>query len=121
MDIAIDFDGTVVTHDYPNIGKDIGAIPFLKKIVSEGHRLILFTMRSGKELTDAVDWFKENEIELYGVQYNPDQVKWTASNKCYAQVYIDDAAIGCPLINNDLLSERPYVDWYKVHELLFPN
>lgn len=44
--IGIDFDGTVVTHDFPKIGKDIGAVPVLKKLVENGHKLILFTMRS---------------------------------------------------------------------------
>lgn len=42
MIIAIDFDGTCVTHDYPRIGKDIGAVPVLKKIVENGHRLLRF-------------------------------------------------------------------------------
>ena len=46
MYIAIDFDGTCVTHEYPNIGKDIGAIPVLKQLVKDGHKLILYTMRS---------------------------------------------------------------------------
>lgn len=44
--IGIDFDGTVVTHDFPKIGKDIGAVPILKRLVDNGHKLILFTMRS---------------------------------------------------------------------------
>lgn len=44
--IGIDFDGTVVTHDFPKIGKDIGAVPVLRKLVDNGHKLILFTMRS---------------------------------------------------------------------------
>jgi hydroxymethylpyrimidine pyrophosphatase-like HAD family hydrolase len=46
--IAIDFDGTCVSHEYPLVGKDIGAIPVLKELMSNGHRLILFTMRSNK-------------------------------------------------------------------------
>lgn len=119
MEIAIDFDGTVVTHDYPAIGKDIGAIPVLRKLVLHGHKLILFTMRSGKELTEAVEWFKDNEIELHGIQYNPTQTAWTCSNKCYAQLYIDDAALGAPLRNNIVLSNRPFINWEIVHNLIF--
>jgi len=46
MDINIDFDGSVVTHEYPHVGQDIGAVPVLQKLVENGHRLILFTMRS---------------------------------------------------------------------------
>lgn len=46
MVIILDFDGTCVTHDYPNVGHDIGAAPVLRKLVAEGHQLVLFTMRS---------------------------------------------------------------------------
>jgi hydroxymethylpyrimidine pyrophosphatase-like HAD family hydrolase len=116
MEIAVDFDGTCVTHEYPKIGKDIGAVPVLKQLVEKGHHLILYTMRSGKELDQAVNWFSENGIKLYAKQYNPTQKNWTSSNKCYAQLYIDDAALGCPLIY--VQSERPFVDWVEVSEQL---
>lgn len=121
MDIAIDFDGTCVRHEYPKVGSDIGAVPVLKRLVSEGHNLILYTMRSGSELTDAVKWFLVNGIPLYGVQYNPEQAKWTASNKCYAQLYIDDAALGAPVkvdVDPDFEDSRPYVDWHSVELIL---
>lgn len=111
MYIAIDFDGTCVTHDYPKIGKDIGAITVLKRIIKSGHKLILNTMRSGKELDDAVNWFKEHNIELFGVNENPTQKSWTSSPKVYAHMYIDDAAFGCPLINVPELSDRQFVNW----------
>lgn len=118
MKICIDFDGTCVAHDYPNIGKDIGSIPVLKKIVEDGHYLILFTMRSGKGLAEAVEWFNENGIELYGVNTDPEQKSWTDSPKAYGHLYIDDAALGCPLIINYSVSNRPYVDWPTVKNLL---
>lgn len=121
MIIGIDFDGTCVTHDYPRIGKDIGAIEVLKRLVEAGHKLILNTMRSGKELQDAIDWFNENGIELYGVNENPTQKRWTQSSKVYAHLYIDDAALGCPLRMNSDLSERPFVDWEVVSFLLEDN
>ena len=114
MYIAIDFDGTCVTHDYPRIGKEIGATKVLKRLVEAGHKLILNTMRSDKELQDAVNWFKKNGIELYGVNENPTQKRWTNSPKVYAHMYIDDAALGCPLINAPELSNRPFVDWDSV-------
>ena len=114
MYIAIDFDGTCVTHDYPRIGKEIGATEVLKRLVEAGHKLILNTMRSDKELQDAVNWFKKNGIELYGVNENPAQKRWTNSPKVYAHMYIDDAALGCPLINAPELSNRPFVDWDSI-------
>lgn len=140
MIIAIDFDGTVVTHEFPKVGKDIGAVPVLKELVNNGHQLVLFTMRSdiinptgednelhlesGNYLTDAVNWFKQNEIPLYGIQTNPTQHTWTTSPKAYAQLYIDDAALGCPLLYGDFNENgggyfpRPHVDWETVRAIL---
>lgn len=135
MIIGIDFDGTCTTHEFPIIGKDIGAVPVLKELVEKGHQLILFTMRSdiedpkqtseeilpvgGDYLTDAVNWFKDNNIPLYGIQTNPDQKHWTKSPKAYCHLYIDDAALGCPLTSNTEKCRRPYVDWDAVRRILF--
>ena len=117
MVIAIDFDGTVVDHRYPVVGPDVPlAVIMLKELINLNHKIILFTMRSGYELGYAIDWFYNRKIPLYGVQYNPDQGKWSASNKCYADLYIDDSAFGCPLIHPDGF-ERPCVDWSKVKDL----
>ena len=120
LKIGIDFDGTCVTHDWPEIGKDIGAVPVLKKLVSEGHLLILNTMRGGSDLDAAVNWFKENDIPLYGINEDPGQKDWTQSPKVYANIYIDDAALGCPLSVDGTLSGRPFVDWEKVEAMLSP-
>jgi hypothetical protein len=114
MVIAVDFDGTCVTHDYPNVGKDIGAVPILKNLVRDGHQLILWTMRSGIQLEDAVRWFSLNEIPLYGIQTNPTQKSWTDSPKAYANIYIDDAALGAPLIHDENISPREFIDWKAV-------
>lgn len=116
-EILIDFDGTVVTHEYPLVGKDIGAVPVLRKLVNNKHRLILFTMRSGKELDDAVYWFKERDIPLYGVNVNPTQHTWTSSPKAYGQLIIDDICLGIPLVGATP-SSRAYVDWPAVERLL---
>lgn len=118
MIIAIDFDGTCVTHNYPAIGRDIGASKVLKQIVASGHKLILYTMRSGKELDAAVEWFKSHDIPLWAANYNPEQEEWTSSPKVYANLYIDDAALGTPVINNYTYSDRPYVDWSAVRAML---
>ena len=118
MYIAIDFDGTCVTHEYPRIGKDIGAVPILKRLLKANHKLILYTMRSGIELNAAVKWFKKNKIELFSINNNPTQAEWTSSNKIYANLYIDDAALGCPLKCDESLTGRSYVDWDQVEKKL---
>ena len=117
--IGVDFDGTVVTHMYPYVGRDIGAVPVLKRIVNDGNKIILFTMRDSKNgtLQDAVNWFKENGIKLYGVNTNPTQAGWTDSPKAHCNIYIDDAALGIPK-KFDKESGRPYVDWKKIEPLL---
>jgi hypothetical protein len=117
MIIAIDFDGTCVTHDYPEVGRDIGAAEVIRKFVARGDKIILFTMRSGQHLDDAVMWFAANEIPLFGINQNPEQHTWTASPKPYANVYIDDAALGVPLMRPGGHS-RPYVHWNAVAELM---
>ena len=113
MLIGLDFDGTVVEHAYPNVGKDVGAVPVLKAMVAQGHLLILFTMRSGEMLAHAVEWFARHDIPLYGINENPTQHTWTESPKVYAHVYLDDSALGCPLIQPKDGS-RSYVDWVQV-------
>ena len=130
IEINIDFDGTCVTHNYPSVGSEIGAAPVLKKLTDNGHRLIVFTMRSHKPfikfngdvdyngLNDVIAWFKSHDIPLYGVQTNPTQHEWTESPKSYAELMIDDSALGCPLIYDEKISHRPFVDWVKVEEIL---
>lgn len=135
MTINIDFDGTCVTHEFPKVGKSIGAEKVLKRLVENGHQLILFTMRSdriefnptqdeniqdvvGNFLTDAINWFDENKITLYGIQENPTQKMWTTSPKSYAEMMIDDSALGCPLIFDSRISCRPFVNWKIVENHL---
>ena len=118
MIIAVDFDGTCVNHEYPEVGFDIGAVPVLKELVENNHKLILLTMRSKDNyLNDALNWFKNNEIPLYGINENPNQSSWSNSRKVYANMYIDDANLGCPLVIPKDLS-RPYVNWIKVRSEL---
>lgn len=134
MIIAVDFDGTCVTHEFPKVGREIGAAPVLKALTDAGHQIILFTMRSYLDeslktsidgdpietctLTDAINWFKKHDIPLFGVNENPTQKSWTSSPKPYAHYYIDDAGLGIPLMISSL-SKRPYVDWdlvkYHLH------
>lgn len=117
MVIAVDFDGTIVDHKYPDIGAPVpGAIKWLKRWQELGAKLILWTMRSdgrpdhGDVLTQALEFCNSHGIEFYGVNSNPDQ-GWSSSPKAYAHIYIDDAAFGCPLAENPRVGGRMYVDW----------
>lgn len=117
MIIAVDFDGTCVTHEYPDVGKNIGAEIVLKALTDEGHDLILYTMRDHPAdnsvrdpLQEAIDWFSQNDIPLFGVNENPTQKSWTTSPKPYANLYIDDAALG--MLTIMLSGRKPFVDWY---------
>ena len=115
--IAVDFDGTIVAHAYPEIGRDNpNAIRVLTKLIEQGTQLILWTMRSGKELQEAVDYCTQNGIVFWGINENPAQKEWTDSPKAYAPIYIDDAALGCPLEKKGF--DRPMVYWPRVREQL---
>ena len=92
-----------------------GAISACLKL-QKSHKLILYTMRSGETLDEAVAWCAERGLKFWAVNENPEQKKWTDSPKIYANIYIDDAAFGCPL--KDIEFERPVVDWSKVVETL---
>ena len=71
MIIAVDFDGTIVEHKYPEIGRELPfAIETLKKLQQERHRLILWSVREGKLLQEAVDFCRERELEFYAVNSN---------------------------------------------------
>lgn len=117
MYIAVDFDGTIVEHRYPDIGAPVpGAVRWLKQFIEAGAKVILWTMRSDNEshgptLTQAVEYCRNNGIELFGVNNNPTQSTWTQSPKAYAHLYIDDAAYGCPLLESPRVGGRPFVDW----------
>lgn len=121
MEILIDFDSTCVIHKYPGSGPDIkGAVEVLKELVDCGNNLILFTMRAKEDngLQEAVSWFRERNIKLYGIQSNPTQESWTSSPKAYGHLIIDDLCLGIPLIYNPAISDRSFVDWKGVRELL---
>ena len=116
--IAIDFDGTIVDHQYPDIGHPVPlALETMKELQEQGHKIILWTMRSGTELAEARKYLEDSGVKLFGVNENPDQSVWTSSKKAYAQIYIDDAALGCPLINIKGFA-RACVNWDEVKQHL---
>jgi hypothetical protein len=95
--IAVDFDGTIVEHEYPAIGKEkLFAFQTLKELEKLGVRLILWTFRTGKELDEAVEYCRKNGIEFYAVNKNyPEEIfDETVSRKIDADIYIDDKNIG---------------------------
>ena len=126
MIISVDFDGTCVTHEFPKTGKNIGAEIVLKELSDCDHKIICTSMRSNEHSitinTDTIkgikDWFSENDIKLYAINDNPSQDAWSKSRKIYANLYIDDQFLGCPLCYNKEYSDRVFVDWYTVTKML---
>ena len=119
MIVALDFDGTLCEHAYPAIGPDIGAFEHLIRIQKEfpAIRYILWTIRSGDLLKDAISWTEEQGIEFWGVNENPDQRSWSWSPKAHAHTYVDDACISAILIRPE--NSRPYLNWQIVGPLLY--
>lgn len=97
MRIAIDFDGTIVEHQYPKIGKEkLFAFETMKEMQKKGCQLILWTFRAGKELEEAVDFCRKREIEFYAVNknYPEEEFNVSVSRKIDADIYIDDRNLG---------------------------
>jgi hydroxymethylpyrimidine pyrophosphatase-like HAD family hydrolase len=97
MKIAIDFDGTIVEHSFPTIGKEkLFAFDTLRELQKQNHQLILWTSRVGKELDEAIDFCRARGVEFYAVNKNyPEEVfDETISRKIVADIYIDDRNIG---------------------------
>lgn len=97
LKIAVDFDGTIVEHRYPDIGKEIPfATDTLKKLQEKGCQLVLWTYRSGKELEEAVEFCRKAGLEFYAVNKNyPEEVyDDNISRKVDADIFIDDKNLG---------------------------
>ena len=98
LKIAVDFDGTIVEHKYPEIGKELlFAFDTLRELQKQKHQLILWTYRTGKELDEAVEYCRQNGIEFYAVNKSyPEEEfdEYTASRKIEADIFIDDRNVG---------------------------
>ena len=98
MNIAVDFDGTIVTHEYPNIGRERPfAISTLKMIQKEGHNLVLWTVREDELLQEAIDWCKKRGLEFYAVNKDYPEESLEAddfSRKLKVDIWIDDRNVG---------------------------
>lgn len=115
--LAIDFDGTIVENDHPNVGKpNPGAIEVLRELMEKGYRLILLTMREGDALNQAVVYCNGHNVDFIGINENPEQKEWAPdSRKVYANLYIDDAGMNIPLRMGS--NEKPCVDWEKLRDV----
>lgn len=97
LTIAVDFDGTIVEHEYPQIGKELPfATDTLRALHKKGHKLILWTYRAGKELEEAIEFCTAKGLEFYAVNKNYPEEKFngTMSRKILADLYIDDRNFG---------------------------
>ena len=97
MVIAVDFDGTIVEHAYPKIGKPIPfAIDVLKKLQQEEHHiLLLWTVREGALLDEAMDYCAKNGVTFYAANNNyPEEETGEKPRKLMADIFIDDKNIG---------------------------
>ena len=99
MIIAVDFDGSIVEHKYPKIGKEIPfAIATLKKLQQDGHKLILWTVRENDLLDEAVEFCRQRGVEFFAVNSNyPDEnvdASAIRSRKLKADMFIDDRNVG---------------------------
>lgn len=98
MNIAVDFDGTIVTHEYPNIGKELPfAVETLRQLQRDGHKIILWSVREGQLLEDAIEWCRARGLEFYAS--NKDYPEETRQDKHYsrklkAELFIDDRNLG---------------------------
>ncbi len=109
MILGIDFDGTCVRDSYPDVGDDMpGAGQTLRALTVRGHRLILWTCREGELLEQAVRWFEEREIPLFGVNGTPIEADFrpNGGRKIFADLYIDDRNFG------------GFPGWQKIHQEL---
>lgn len=116
--VAVDFDGTIVDHRFPEIGAPVPeALRVLRRLVDLKFRIIVWTMRSEEFLKAAQDFMAKHLIDVWSFNANPTQHTWSSSPKAYAHYYIDDSAIGCPLLTVPGFA-RPCVDWRKVEKLI---
>ena len=108
--VAIDFDGTIVKDMYPKIGApQLFAFDTMKKMQKNGYRLILWTLREGGKLQEAVDFCKKNGVEFYAVNknYPEEKLDQKTIRKIHADIFIDDRNIG------------GFIGWGHIHNLLF--
>lgn len=113
MTIAVDFDGTIVEHCYPEIGKERPfATATLKQLIADGHKLILWSVREGKLLDEAVEWCEKRGVHFWAVNRDFDDDEMTNMNysrKLKVRLFIDDRNVG------------GLPDWGVIYQLISRN
>jgi hydroxymethylpyrimidine pyrophosphatase-like HAD family hydrolase len=112
MIIAVDFDGTIVEHRYPGIGKEMPfAFETLKTLHRDGHQLIMWTYRGGKLLDEAVEHCRKNGVEFFAVNcsYPGEVLDSNQSRKIHADLFIDDRNVG------------GFLGWGEIYQMINPN
>lgn len=112
LNIAVDFDGTIVEHRYPDIGEILpGAFEVLRDLQEDGHRLILWTVRDGIELKNAVDFCLDHGVIFYAVNesFPNEEFNKYISRKVDVDIFIDDRNIG------------GFLGWNKIREILLKD
>jgi len=131
MIIAVDFDGTIVEHKYPAIGAERPfATATLRQLIKDGHQLVLWTVREGERLKEAVEWCEARGIHFYAVNADPSeelaeqQKGHSFSRKIKAHVFIDDRNLGgLPDwgIIYQLISEKKTYEEYLAEQFAAPK
>ena len=123
--ITVDFDNTCALEDFPLVGADVPyAVETLKRLASNGVKLILWTCRQNEQLKDAVEWFRRNDILLFGVNEDPQPDETLAAlygipRKIIGDFNIDDRNLGCPTIDIESNGKvYTVVDWRTLEEIL---
>ena len=116
--IGLDFDGTMVEHDFPRIGPAVPhAVRVVRRLHDIGHSMVLHTCRSNYHLLDAVEWYRNTvKRRLHGFNSNQLTDGFVGVHKLYADLYIDDRGLGCPTISRP--PKTDYVDWLQVEKIL---
>jgi hypothetical protein len=117
--IAVDFDGTIVQEQWPNIGPLIHeCVEVLQKYSKRGGKIILWTCREDRALRDAVKFCIDNQIPIDYVNMNPPERTerfGIDSRKIGADLYIDDKT---PIGVYRLLNGLPAVSWTEIDMII---
>lgn len=123
ISIAVDFDSTLcLTDGYPHIvGVNGKCFKVLHEWQSMGCKILLHTMRQGQDLLDAVVWCEEQGFLFDAVNCNPESDRlYPHAEKMYAVLYVDDKAMGTPLLRDTEGIVRDHVDWNRIDENITP-